>query len=341
MTFGYQLELGSTEAQPALICGVYHVCEVGEQNRLKERKRLATVGWTTTHNAANGLANPTDGYVLRFEARHASPAIGSDPTLQFNRLVGDVALYREVFDGGILAVRLRAGGVIGTRLALPSGKTNFIPAQERMYAGGPTTVRGYRQNELGSALYVPSDYAQVRVTDSTSYWRANPDTMSELVVPSGGDNVTVANVELRLRSPVLPALMQFVLFVDAGEVWNRKQAGLGGFGSVKVTPGIGVRVNSLIGPVRVDVGYNPYARPAGPAYFTPNPTDYDPAFELQLFCVSPGNALLVRNARPQPGGQKDIPPTQAAGECPGTYQPTRRASFLGRLTFNFSIGQAF
>ena len=51
--------------------------------------------------------------------------------------------------------------------------------------------------------------------------------------------------------------------------------------------------------------------------------------------------MVVRNARPQPGGKKEIPPTQAAGECPGTYQPARRASFLGRLTFNFSIGQAF
>jgi outer membrane protein insertion porin family/translocation and assembly module TamA len=341
MTFSYQLELGSTVAQPAFFCGVFQVCEVGEQNRLKERKRLATVGWTTSHNAANDLANPSAGYVMRFEVRHASPAIGSDATLQFNRLLGDVSFYRVVFDGGILAVRLRAGTVIGTRLALPSGKTNFIPLQERMYAGGPTSVRGYRQNELGAALYVPSGFDTVRVTDTTSYWRANPDTTSERVVPSGGDNVTLANVELRWRSLFLPELLQFAIFVDAGEVWNRRHGGLGGFGTIKVTPGVGVRVNSLIGPVRVDVGYSPYARPAGPAYITPNPTDYDRAFELQLICVSPGNSLVVRNARSQPGGKKDIPPSQVAGECPGTYQPTRRASFLGRLTFNFSIGQAF
>jgi outer membrane protein insertion porin family/translocation and assembly module TamA len=281
--------------------------------------------------------------VLRFEVRLASPAIGSDPTLQFNRLLGDVSFYRVVFDGGILALRLRAGTVIGTRLALSSGKTNFIPLQERMYAGGPTTVRGYRQNELGSALYVPSSLAPapVKVTDSTSYWRVSPDSTGERVVPSGGDNVALANLELRLRSFFLPEQVQFALFVDAGEVWNRKQAELGGFGTLKVTPGVGVRVNSLIGPVRVDIGYNPYPRPAGPAFFTPDASKYDSSFPINLICVSPGNTLLVHNARPQSGGKKDIPPTQDAGDCPRTYQPTRRASFLGRLTFNFSIGQAF
>ncbi|MBV6521349.1 MAG: Outer membrane protein assembly factor BamA [Gemmatimonadaceae bacterium] len=340
MTFSYQMELGSTVAQPTFFCGVFQVCEVGEQNRLKERKRLATVGWTATRNTANNLADPTSGHVVRVELRHASPAVGSDPTLQFNRLLGDVSFYHVLFDGGTLALRLRAGAVIGTSLALRSGQKTVIPLQERMYAGGPNTVRGYRQNELGASLYVPSGYSEVQVTDSTSYWRANPDTTSERVVPSGGDNVAVANLEMRLRSFFLPELVQFALFVDAGEVWNRKQAGLGGFGTVKVTPGVGVRVNSMIGPIRVDIGYNPYARPAGPAYFTPNPSDFDPSFELQLICVSPGNALLVHDARPQQGG-KAIPPTQEAGVCPATYRPARRASFLGRLTFNFSIGQAF
>lgn len=340
MSFSYQLEYGSTVAQPAFFCGVFQVCEVGEQKRLLKRNRLATVGWTTTHNGANDLTNPTSGYVLRIEARHASPAVGSDPTLQFNRVLGDASFYRIVFDGGILALRLRAGTVIGTRLALKSGQTTFIPLQERMYAGGPSSVRGYRQNELGAALYVPQGFTQVKVTDTTSYWRSSPDSTNERVVPSGGDNVALANLELRLRSFFMPELVQFAVFVDAGEVWNRESSGLGGFGTLKVTPGVGVRVNSLIGPLRVDIGYNPYARPAGPAYVTPDPTLYDRAYPLGLVCVSPGNTLLVRNARAQLGG-KEIPPTQEAGDCPATYQPTRRASFLGRLTFNFSIGQAF
>jgi outer membrane protein insertion porin family/translocation and assembly module TamA len=212
-----------------------------------------------------------------------------------------------------------------------------------MYAGGPNSVRGYRQNELGAALYVPDTKSieKIPVTDTTSYWRAAPaDTTGERVVPSGGDNVALASAELRIRSPFLPELVQFALFVDGGEVWNRKSGELGGFGNFKVTPGAGVRVNTIVGPVRLDVGYNPYARPAGPAYFTPDPRDYDSHFVIGLICVSPGNTLLVRNEQAQIGA-KPIPPSQAAGDCPRSYQPPRRSSVLGRLTFNFSIGQAF
>ena len=32
---------------------------------------------------------------------------------------------------------------------------------------------------------------------------------------------------------------------------------------------------------------------------------------------------------------------QDAGACPGTFQPDRGDGFLRRLTFNFSLGQAF
>ncbi|MFN8583077.1 MAG: hypothetical protein U0163_19140 [Gemmatimonadaceae bacterium] len=99
-------------------------------------------------------------------------------------------------------------------------------------------------------------------------------------------------------------------------------------------------MNTIVGPVRLDIGYNPYARPAGPAYFTPDPNAFDSKSLIGLICVSPGNSLVVRKAMPQAGG-KPLPPVQEAGECPGSYQPPRRATVLGRLTFNFSIGQAF
>lgn len=342
MTFTYQLEYGSTIAQPAFFCGVFQVCELDEQQRLLKKSRLATVGWVGTRNAANDFANPTGGYVARFEARHASPAVGSDPTLQFNRLLGDISYYHQAFGTGVLALRLRAGTVMGTGIKLSSGKTTFIPLQARMYAGGPSTVRGYGQNELGAALYIPDRVVDtIPVTDSTSYLRADPARSGQRVVPSGGDNVIVANLELRLRSFFLPELLQFAMFVDGGEVWSRRKGELGGLGSFKMTPGVGVRVNSFIGPIRVDVGYNPYERTAGPAFITLEPNRYDRSYPLGLICVSPGNTLLVHNERAQPNGAKPIPPIQEPGACPSSYRPTRGRSFFRRLTFNFSIGQAF
>ena len=137
-----------------------------------------------------------------------------------------------------------------------------------------------------------------------------------------------ARLDLRLIA-AYPELVQFALFVDAGQVWNRGRAGTGvNFADIRVTPGVGLRVFTPVGPLRVDVGYNPYDRPAGPAYLTDRSGN--------LICVSPENTLRVRKAEGgQPARQID------EGDCPATYVPTFGTSFFSRLTFQFSIGQPF
>jgi outer membrane protein insertion porin family/translocation and assembly module TamA len=233
-------------------------------------------------------------------------------------------------------MRLRGGAVLGSQL---SGGAAFVPLQERLYAGGPNTVRGFQQNELGPSIYLPDAFSVDTIPgtgDSLAYFRANPDSTGERVVPTGGDNLVVANVELRLPSPILPELVQWALFVDAGQVWNRGRAGTGvNFRDIRTTPGLGVRVFTGFGPIRVDIGYNPYDRPAGPAYFNPVPRG-DSEATLRLICVSPGNTLRVLL------GDEDRPDEQIdQGDCPASYIPARRTTFLSRLTFQFSIGQPF
>ena len=147
-------------------------------------------------------------------------------------------------------------------------------------------------------------------------------------------DVVIANAELRLRSVFLPELIQYSLFVDAGEVWNRSAtSSVRPPVQLKVTPGVGVRVFTPIGPVRMDIGYNPYQAPQGPAFFSAQQRLQGGSVERALYCTSPGNQLAVT-----PGTAL---PVQVAGACPSTFQPARRTTFLSRLTFNFSIGQAF
>jgi outer membrane protein insertion porin family/translocation and assembly module TamA len=327
MTWSYQLEYGKTSAQPAFFCAVFNVCEAEARERLERYTRSAVVGWAATRTRAfPNLVSPVSGNVMRVELRHASPFVGATKDASFNRATFDGSWYRQAL-GGILVTRLRAGAVLGTRLGLAEAAPTFIPLTERLYAGGPNSVRGFRQNEMGPAIYVPDDFTAETVSgDSVFYWRADPDSVGERTVPSGGDNVFVMNAELRMRSPAYPELVQYALFVDAGQVWNRGRAGTGvNFADIRVTPGIGLRVFSPVGPIRMDVGYNPYRRTSGPAYVTETSGN--------LICVSPGNTLEVRIVN----GVS----TQQDGDCPATYTPKRGKNFWNRLTFSFSIGQPF
>jgi outer membrane protein insertion porin family/translocation and assembly module TamA len=169
------------------------------------------------------------------------------------------------------------------------------------------------------------------------FFRARNEVRPDRAVPTGGNSMIVANVEARLPSPFLRSLIRYAIFVDAGEVWNRGRtvgAAEAKFDGIKITPGVGLRLLSPVGPIRIDVGYNPYNRTSGVAYFD---APVGAGGVAPLYCVSPGNTLRV-----VPSGVVGQPASQIAGSgsCGSTFLPEGRHG-LRRLTLNFSIGQPF
>ena len=326
IVLSYSTELGRTIAQPALFCAVFAVCVEDDRQQLQRKQWLAVAGASLVRDRTDNPFSPTTGSVVRVDFRHASPFIGSSREVQFNKLVADGARYWSVADGQVLAARLRLGGVLGADF---QDAEHFIPPQERLYAGGPSTVRGYPQNELGPILFRVDTFDIVEGPGDTVYYRADPDSVSVEVIPKGGNTLVVGNLEYRLRSPFLPDLLQWTAFVDAGLVWNRESDRLR-WKELRWTPGIGLRAFTLIGAVRVDVGYNPYARRPGAAYFDA-PLDVSSG-DAPLFCVSPGNSIAIVNGQPAEG--QDL-------SCPEDFAPRQGDSFFQRLNFSFSIGQAF
>src|SRR5689334_6400244 len=150
----YSMDLGRTEAQPALFCAVFNLCEAAERERIQRTQQLAVLSLAVTRDNSNSLLSPTRGSIIRLEVRHSSPAILSNKDLQFNKLVGDASRYVAI-GSAVLAMRVRGGSVFGRNV---ESATGFIPPQERLYAGGPTTVRGFSQNELGSLIYISGTY---------------------------------------------------------------------------------------------------------------------------------------------------------------------------------------
>jgi outer membrane protein insertion porin family len=333
-TLSYQVELGRTEAEPAFFCAVFNACDTEARTFLQRNNRLAALEYSVARVRVDDPLRPTGGTTVRLTVRHASTLIGSDRSQQFNRGTGDVSWYRALGGGATLVAHLRGGVVYGGGTTPRTG--GFIPPQERLYAGGPTTVRGFRQNELGPAVYIVSRYDTVS-TNGQRFYRADSTSITERVVPTGGNTLLVGNVEAQLPSPLAPKLLQIAVFADAGKLWNRGSASPAASSSdegpsVKVTPGLGIRIASPFGAIRIDLGYNGYRLPAGAAYYNaPLQAGIAP-----LYCVSPGNRLAV-NAADSSGA----PPEQEAGGCPNSFRPTRGAGFLRRLNPSIWIGQAF
>lgn len=335
---GYTLEYGRTEAQPALYCAVFNACESADRAALQRDQRLAVLSASTSVERTDDPVEPSIGVVGRAEVRHASTFVGAESTLGFTRVTLDGSGYLPLFGPDVVfAARLRLGVVLGETFALGRVAT-FVPPQERLFAGGPTSVRGFRQNELGPAVYIPGAYDTVNTAGTpvstiapgdTVYLRANPELVGQRAVPTGGNTMLVGNAELRVVSPFFSDILKWTLFADVGELWNRGAgvAGLG-FRSLKWTPGVGFRLRTPIGYLRADLAYNGYARPGGAAYF-----DAPIAAGGALYCVSPRNTL--------PATLEGGTLTQASGPCPATYAPGAQRGLFGRWTPSFAIGQAF
>ena len=338
VTFAYSLDLGRTEAQPALFCAVFNLCDREDRRRVQQTQRLAVVSAAVSRDRTNNLVSPSRGYQFRVEARHASTFILSDTALQFNKLLAERSHYWGQPGGTVLAFRLRGGAVVGRTFG---NVTGFIPPQERLYAGGPNSMRGFAQNELGSLVYIARNYELRVLPNGTDSVFVIPDSAQDVrrAVPTGGNSLILGNLELRMPSPFLPDLLQWTLFADAGDVWTRGRTERFRNFSIKVTPGVQLTAFSPVGPVRFVVGYNPYDRPAGPLYYeVPGgaPTDElgSPAGSLPCLSFNPANPLLVH--RDDEGILR-----QNEGVCPATFRPRTSRSFGSRLTFSLAIGQAF
>jgi outer membrane protein insertion porin family len=251
-----EAERGTTRASPALFCAAFQVCEPETVAALAGRRYRSVLGLSAFVDAANAPLDPSSGYVARTAVSWSPAILGSEVT--FFRWSGSGAAYRELAGRRVGAVSLRLGNFFRTiGLDAPDA---FLPPEERFYAGGPASVRGFERNGLGPGVYVTDAITVTEGGDTL------PDREPNFV-PTGGTAVAVASVELRVPSPFWSDLMRLVAFVDAGAVGTRALWDLASE-DWRVTPGAGLRLQTPVGPLRVDVGYNPHPRPVAPLLFS-------------------------------------------------------------------------
>jgi outer membrane protein assembly factor BamA len=282
----YTVERGSTTAHDIFFCVVYEVCQPAEIDVLQHPR------WS--NNLSTGLVRtrvrldpfPSAGYQFRVGGDLATPFIGSDD--RYLRFLGDGSVYRQLRKDWVVQLRLMTGTFLNGVLNSDGG---FIPPQKLFYGGGPTTVRGFRRNGLGPVIYVD----RPSLSDTTER-----DTV---INATGGRKIIVSTVELTVPSPFLRQQLRLAAFVDGGRVWDPANPELADPG-FRITPGVGLRYATPVGPLRVDLAYNGYPQPSGPLY------------EINR--------------------KGDI-----VGKVADDFTPKRPLSFFSRLVLHISIGQTF
>lgn len=251
LTASLDIEHRETRAVQALYCLQFAVCSAEDVATFAAPRWRNALGATWVRDRSDAIFDPTSGHVLRAGLLWATPLLGSD--FDFVRGTSEGATYHRLHPGWIMAGRVRAGTFL-TDATL--GVEDFVPPEERFFAGGANSVRGFNRNEMGPGVWI---YEGELPPDSIDPTDADLDVR---YIPSGGTSVAVASAELRFPSPVLRDLLRLAAFVDGGTIgldplWKLNS-------KWQVTPGFGVRATTPVGPLRIDIAYNPYPRQRQP-----------------------------------------------------------------------------
>jgi outer membrane protein insertion porin family len=278
LTGAVDVEHGATVASPALYCVAFQVCEPDIIEALQRPRFKNILSVNTMRDRTDAFVDPTHGYVARTNVAWAARWLASD--VAFFRWTGEFSIYRTLWPRWVGAASIRFGNFFQTVSLDPEHR--FLPPEERFYAGGASTVRGFERNALGPRVYVTD-----RTIEDPETGEELPDTRRARFVPLGGTALGVANLEVRMPSPFLTNVLRLVAFVDAGAIAEGSLWELDAR-EWKLTPGAGARLQTPVGPIRFDVAYNPHDPRRGP-----------------LFVPEPATGALIRVAddfRPSPPG---------------------------------------
>jgi outer membrane protein insertion porin family len=124
----------------------------------------------------------------------------------------------------VLSFRMREG------IVRPYGGSDYVPLQDRMFAGGTDTIRGYKTRWVGPRA---REYV---------YWGK--------YFALGGDMRAITNLELKYK---VTKILRLYSFLDGGGVWDFDNID---FGTARASVGVGIGFDvPRLGPIRVDIGY--------------------------------------------------------------------------------------
>lgn len=222
-SIGAELSRNITDDVPASVGVRFDLSEVTDASGTETYQQLFFPISATLDRRENPL-NTNDGQYLEAEV---APFLGVGGSESGTRITADLRAYEDFGPNNryVLAGRVQLGSIVGASIT-------GLPNDERFYSGGGGTVRG-------------QDYQSLDIDLGNG-------------VESGGRSFLGASLELRalVRDP-----FSIVGFFDWGIVGRDSLPG--GDGESHSGAGLGLRYDTGIGPIRLDVGVPVDGTPGG------------------------------------------------------------------------------
>ncbi len=205
------------------IVNISNVSSDASEALKEEEGKFATSALTVglVRDTRDNIFVPTRGFLGSISTGYAGGFLGGDRN--FTKYAGDTTWFypvvkKEEYEQ-VVSLRLRAG------VAKEFSTSENVPIYERFFVGGADTIRGYPERKVG-----PKD------EDDNSI---------------GGKSFFVANVEYTF--PIWKRIIRGALFYDTGNAW--KESNEINFDDLLSGVGVGLRMQTPIGPVNLDYGY--------------------------------------------------------------------------------------
>jgi outer membrane protein assembly complex protein YaeT len=288
LKFGYRRVSVSDIVIPALLVP-----------QLLQPVRIGMLSGNLSQDRRDNPSNPTRGMYNTADIGVAARFLGSQRS--FMRVLLRNATYYRLGAHLVLARQTRFGVIKPFSLGPGVTEQAAIPLPERFFGGGADSLRAFSYNQAGPRDIGAAAGPGAQASQPTGF-------------PLGGNALLFNNVELRF--PLIGENIQGVLFYDVGNVYSSlskmsfrfHQRDLQDFNYAAHAPGFGIRYQTPIGPIRVDLAY------------ALNPPSYSG------FSGTPAQLLQCNPS---------LPPAALPSYC----QPSKQT--LGHVQFFFSIGQTF
>ncbi len=177
---------------------------------------VSAIRFGAVRDSRDDRLDPSRGSLFQIWSETAPRFLGSE--VSYLRLEAGISSYYRATPWLTFGARIRAANITAL------DPTESIPIYKRLFAGGSDSIRGYPFQKLGP--------------------------LDENSMPLGGLSLVEAGLEARF--PIWGPLGG-VVFTEAGnlsrETWSMD------FSETRYTAGLGIRIKTLVGPLRFDMGF--------------------------------------------------------------------------------------